>query len=403
MILLIPVFGIFASAGEKNIGLAETTKNIDYSRFKGTKLNVFNWGFYISDGTDGSVNVNDEFEKLTGIKVVYDTYDSNESMYPKIAESGVNYDIIIPSDYMIARLIEENRLHKINFDNIPNYRYISEKYKNAPYDPEDEYSVPYSVGMVGIIYNTTVVSGKPDSWELMWDDRYREKILNFNNPRDAFGTAQLLLGLDVNSENKEDWDKAYEKLLEQKKFYQGYVMDQVFNKMESGEASIAPYYAGDFFTMYGNNKDLAFYYPKEGTNVFVDAVCIPENAKHKEAAELYINFLLDPAIGKANAEYIYYASPNTGVMEDKEYREFLQELHPDAYNILYGTNDDYNAVTFLNLSDDMKAHMNDLWGKLKSSNDGMGIGVYIVFFVIIGIIIALAVASAVRKRRRRQE
>lgn len=396
-------FATVPAFSEEGLAFAETTTSVDYSQFEGVTLNVFNWGYFISDGTDDTVNVNEEFEKLTGIKVVYDTYDSNEKMYAKLSAGGANYDVVIPSDYMIGRLIEEDYLAELDFSNIPNYKYISESYKNTQYDPDNKYSVPYSVGMVGIIYNTKQVEGTPDSWSLMWDEKYSGKILNFDNSRDAFATAQFYQGLDINSENTADWDKAYDKLLEQKDVLQGYVMDTVFNKMESGEAAVAPYYAGDFFTMYGNNPDLAFYYPKEGTNVFIDAACVLKTSQNKKAAELYINFLLDPEIARANAEYIYYASPNTAVINNEDYKAYLAELHPDAYDILYGTIEGYNADSFVNLSDSTKQYMNDLWEKVKSAKTETGYGLYIVCGVILAVIVGYLVFAAVRKKKREQE
>lgn len=389
---------------EIQINYAETTANIDYSELAGTEVRVYNWGYYISDGSDGSVDVNEEFEKLTGIKVVYDNYDSNESLYAKLSGGGADYDVVIPSDYMIGRLIEEGYLAEIDFNNIPNYKYISDKYKNMDYDPDNKFSVPYNVGMVGVIYNTKMVEGTPTSWSLMWDENYKGKILNFNNSRDAFAIAQFYMGLDVNSENTEEWDKAFEKLKEQKSILQSYVMDEVFNKMESGEAAVAPYYAGDFFTMYGNNKDLAFYYPEEGTNQFVDAVCILENAKNKKAAELYINFLLDPEIGKANAEYMYYASPNTAVIEDEEYKEFLDELHPDAYNILYRSSEEVPTSAFKNLSPEMKNYLGRKWTELgAASTDDGGINyIYIIAGAVVAVLIGVLVYGAVRKQKRKK-
>lgn len=230
-------------------------KEIDIAKLRGTEINVYNWGEYISDGSEGTLDVNKQFEKETGIKVNYTTYDSNENMYNKIKGGGANYDIIIPSDYMIERLIKEDLLEKINFDNIPNYKNIMPKYKDLYYDPNNEYSVPYNVGMVGLIYNTKMVDEKPDSWEIMWDEKYKGQILMFNNSRDAFGIAQFLLGIDVNTTEKSDWDMAYEKLTKQKPLIQSYVMDDVFNKMEGGEAAIAAYYAGDCISMADNNPD----------------------------------------------------------------------------------------------------------------------------------------------------
>ena len=296
----------------------------------GTSLNVFNWGEYISDGSDGSLDVNKAFEKLTGIKVNYTNYESNESMYSKLKGGGVSYDIIIPSDYMIERLIKENMVKKIDFSKIDNYKNISDKYKDLYFDPDNEYSVPYAVGMMGLIYNTTVVKKAPDSWSIMWDNAYKNKILTFNNPRDAFAISQLLLGIDFNTTDASDWEKAADKLKEQKSVLQSYVMDEIYDKMESGEAAIAPYYAGDYLTMKENNPDLAFVYPKEGTNIFVDSVCIPSSCKNYKAALMYINFLCEPAIAHAIAEYVYYATPNTAVLDMEDYTLKGNEiLYPD--------------------------------------------------------------------------
>ncbi len=383
----------------------ESTLSIDYKRFEGVELSVYNWGYYISDGSDGSIDVNEEFEKLTGIKIVYDNYDSNESLYAKLAGGGADYDVIIPSDYMIGRLIEEDMLAELNFDNIPNYKYIDEKYKNTDYDPQNKYSVPYNVGMVGVIYNTQAISGEPDSWSLMWDKNYSGKILNFNNSRDAFATAQFYAGIDINSTEESNWDKAYDLLAEQKEILQSYVMDEVFNKMESGEAYVAPYYAGDFFTMYGNNEDLAFYYPKEGTNLFIDAICVLKNSTNKEAAELYINFLMDPAIAKANAEYMYYASPNTAVVANEKYREFLEELHPDAYSILYESAEDVFTDSFVNLPEKTKGYMADKWTALGATitEESSNYTVYIICAVIIAFILVIYVSHRIKLYKRAKE
>lgn len=403
LVLLIVVSLLFSACSEVDseitIDYVDTTKQIDYSKYAGTELSVYNWGYYISDGADGTIDVNEEFEKLTGIRIVYDNYDSNESLYAKLDGGGADYDVVIPSDYMIGRLIKEGYLAELNFDNIPNYKYIDEKYKNTKYDPENKYSVPYNVGMVGVIYNTTVVEGTPDSWDLMWNEQYKGKILNFNNSRDAFAIAQFYQGIDINSENKSDWDKAYEMLAQQKSLLQSYVMDEVFNKMESGEAAVAPYYAGDFFTMYGNNEDLAFYYPKEGTNQFIDAACVLKTSKNKEAAELYINFLLDPEIARANAEYMYYASPNTAVVENEDYRAFLDELHPDAFNILYESSVKVPTNDFANLPDEIKSYMSGKWTKLgaTSTEEDTNNTVYIICLVIIILLAVWFIYAKIQK------
>ena len=292
----------------------------DYSGLEGTTLNIINWGEYISDGSEGTLDIIAAFEQISGIDVNYDdSTSSNEAMYAKLASGAVSVDIVIPSDYMIARMISEGILQKIDMTKIENYKYISDEYKDLYFDPDNEYSVPYNVGMVGIIYDSTVIEGTPDSWSIMWDDRYAGDILNFNNPRDSFATAQFLLGQDINTTDLKDWDAAAELLKEQNSVLQGRVMDEIFNKMEGGNAAVAPYYAGDFLTMKDVNDNLEFFYPKEGTNIFVDSICIPSSAQNYEAALMFINFLLEPEIGLANAEYLCYATPNTAVLADERY------------------------------------------------------------------------------------
>lgn len=302
-----------------------------YTReFEGTTLNVYNWGEYISDGTDDSVDVIKEFEKLTGINVNYSTFDSNETMYSQLKNGGVAYDVIAPSDYMIERLIREDMLANIDTSSLSNFNLIEDKYKSLYFDPENKYTVAYNVGLVGLIYNTNVVKKAPDSWKILWDKNYQDQILMFNNPRDAFAIAQFLLGQDLNNTDRPSWDKAADLLIDQKQYLQSYVMDEVYGKMETGEAAIAPYYAGDFLTMVENNPDLAFVYPKEGTNIFVDSLCIPKNTKNYDAALLFINFMLEPDIALANAEYIGYASPNTAVINNPDYYYYDNEiLYPD--------------------------------------------------------------------------
>lgn len=326
----------------------------------GTSLTVYNWGEYISDGSDNMIDVNAEFEKLTGIEVNYLTFESNETMYSQIKSGGVSYDIIIPSDYMIERLIKEKELLEIDTTKIPNYCLIEEKYKNVFFDPENKYSVPYSVGMVGIIYNTAQVGNDIDhSWGVLWDEKYKDMTLNFNNPRDAFMTAQMYLGQDLNSTNKKDWDKAADLLKKGKNNLQSYVMDEVYGKMETGEAAIAPYYAGDYLTMYEVNEDLAFFYPQEGTNIFIDSICIPRSCKNYDAALMYINFLLEPQIATANAEYIGYASPNTAVINNPDYYYYKNEiLYPDEKDIP-------KVQYYHDIADEIRMHYEMLWCDVK--------------------------------------
>ena len=301
--------------------------------YKGTTLHVYNWGENISDGSDGSLNVIKAFEKVYGIKVKYDYYSTNEELYAQL-KANAKYDVVIPSDYMIARMIEEDLIQPFDPNELSNYHYIDQQYRGLYYDPTDSYSVPYTVGMVGIVYDSTKIDPAQydNSWSLLWSQEYREgDLININNPRDAFGITMCYLGMDVNTTAPADWETAYNKLREQKCIY---LMDEIYNKMENGTSVAAAYYAGDCLQMMQENEDLAFFYPKEGTNAFVDAMCIPKSAQNVGAAKLFINFMLDPVVATQNANYICYASPNTAVRTnpDYDYREGT-----DEYAILYET------------------------------------------------------------------
>ncbi len=352
---------LFTSCGNDE-DFADIEYVAEYSKdLEGTTLDVFNWGEYISDGSEDSLDVNRAFEVLTGIEVNYTTFESNEDMYVKLKSGSVSYDIIIPSDYMIDRMISENMLQEIDFSKIPNYEYITDDYKGLAYDPENKYSVAYTGGMVGLIYNTKMVSQAPTSWNAMWDEQYKDNILMFNNSRDAFAIAQFILGQDINTTNTADWDAAAQLLQEQKSLIQKYVMDEVFNKMEGSNAALAPYYAGDFLTMKENNPDLAFVYPEEGTNLFVDAICIPADAQNYEAALMYINFLCEPEIALANAEYICYSSPNSAVLENEEYSLKDNEyLYPDE-------SVKANTQVFTDIDPETRSYYESLWESLKLS------------------------------------
>lgn len=340
-----------------------------YTRFrdKNISINVYNWGEYISDGADeGTLNVNLEFEKLTGITVNYTNYATNEEMYAKLKGGGTAYDVIIPSDYMISKMIREEMIQPLNFDNIPNYRYIMDNFRGQGYDPDNEYSVPYTWGTVGIIYDTTMIDiPKEDiDWDLLWNPDYADQILMFDNPRDAFAIAELTLGFSINTEDTDELEQAAFKLFQQKRIVQGYVMDEVFDKMEAGDALIAPYYAGDALTMLENNDSLDFVIPKSGTNLFVDAMCIPSSARQKEAAEMYINFMCEPDIAFANIDYICYSTPNSAAYEmlDEETRE-SPVCYPDEDFIANKT------TVFVSLSEEANRKMQDLWTEMKSAED----------------------------------
>ena len=341
-------------------------------------LNVYNWGEYISDGSEGSLDTVAAFEQWyeetygVKVKVNYDTYPSNEDMYNKLKSGAISYDLVIPSDYMIAKMREEGMLLPLNFRNIPNYEYISERFRGLYYDPEDRYSVPYTYGVVGVIYNANVVDeADTGSWDLLWNEKYAGNILQFNNPRDAFGTAQYKLGLDVNSTDKADWNLAQQALQEQSPLLKGMVMDEIYNMMASGEAAIGTYYAGDYFTMVdmvddqSDKVDLQFYYP-ERTNYFFDAMCIPTCCQNQELAESFINFMLSEEAAVANAEYIYYASPNSLVYESEDY---IEDMGEEAMAILYPPTDDfkarYNAYAYRSLDSETLDYMNALWENVK--------------------------------------
>lgn len=312
---------------------------------KKTTLYVYNWGQYISEGDDGSLDVIAAFEEAyPNIHVQYSTYDSNEIMYSKLANGGITVDVIIPSDYMIGRMVQEGMLEELNFNNIPNYQYIDDAFKSTSYDPENKYSVPYTWGTVGIIYNTKYVDeADVTGWELLWNEKYAGKILMFDNSRDAFGIAEYLLGYDVNTTDETELQDCAAKLAEQKPVVQQYVMDQIFDAMENEEAWIAPYYAGDYLTMVEENPDLAFYRPTaQGYNMFIDAMCIPTCCQEKEAAEAFINFLCSPEISSANMAFLGYSVPSTAAKElmDPEIAN-SDVAYPDADTLATGTSFNY--------------------------------------------------------------
>ena len=341
------------------LGLAVFT-----SRNQTVTLNVYNWGQNIADGSDDTMDIIAEFEsRYPQIDVNYITYASNEELYSKLSTGGITVDVIIPSDYMIARLINEGMLEELNFDNIPNYSYIDAEFKNTAFDPENKYSVPYTWGTVGILYNTKYVDeADVTGWELLWNEKYADKILMFDNSRDAFGIAQYLLGYDVNTTDKAQLDACAEKLKEQKAVVQQYVMDQVYSLMENEEAYIAVYYAGDCMSMMDANEDLAFYLPQnQGFNLFIDSMCIPTCCQEKDAAELFINFLCEPEISGANMDYIYYGSP---ISEARQYMDpdlaESEVAYPDQEILT-------NGSSYAFLPEDISRYVEGLFMKIRNS------------------------------------
>ena len=418
-------------------------------------LNVYNWGEYISDGSEGSYNTNLEFEKYfntylsdkyDGVKVNvnYTTYPTNEDMYSKLVSGSGSYDVIFPSDYMIEKLISENMLTPLNWDGLKSESYLESldpNYRGCSFDPNDIYSVAYTYGKTGIIYNTTMVdeADVTGSWDLMWNSKYKGKILQFNNPRDAFGTAMYYKNIDINSVEFEDWNYALELLKEQKPILQGYVNDEIFDKMTGESAAIASYFVGDFVTMYSENDNLAFYYPEEGSNVFVDAMCIPTSSKHPEIAMEYINFMLSPDAAIANALYLGYASPSKYVYNNDpeldeiygEYNElYLEGLIYDffldaedennptdeeialakekainIFNLLYNTNNEvsysYDPI-YKNFTPEVQRHVNSLWEELKIHGTAE-LWVHITSSLLVGMVLIWGIYSEIIKKYRSKD
>lgn len=324
-------------------------------------INVYNWGEYIDQ------SVLDDFEDQTGIHVNYTTYASNEEMYSKIVSGAASYDVIIPSEYMIAKMIDEDLLAELDFSNIPNYKYIGEDYKALSFDPEEKYTVPYTWGTVVIIYNTRYVDEEDledETIELLWNEKYKGKILMFDNPRDAFALGLIRNGYSLNSQNPEEWEKAAQSLMEQKPLVQAYVMDQIFDKMINEEAWIATYYAGDSLTMMDENEDLDAYVPVEGANLFFDSMCVLKSSTHKKEAEMFINFMCDTDIAVRNAEEVCYAIPHT-----EAFKNLDEETQNDT--LVYPPKEVLDKCeVFVNLPTDIMQLQSDLWIKLKTTYNG---------------------------------
>lgn len=287
------------------------------SKEEGEKVYVYNWGEYMDP------EVRDLFEEETGIKVVYDEFEQNEEMFPRIKANAVQYDLVCPSDYMIQKMISEDLLAEINYDNVPNIEYIAASMleSSEAFDPDNKYSVPYMWGTLGILYNTTMVDETIDSWSAIFDDKYSGEILMIDSVRDAFGIALEYLGYDLNSTNEAELDEAKALLQAQYPLVQAYVVDQVRDKMIGGEAAIGVIYSGEAIYTKRENPDLEYVVPKEGSNQWIDSWVIPKNAKNKENAEAFINFLNKPEIALMNFEYITYSTPNTAardMIEDED-------------------------------------------------------------------------------------
>ena len=306
---------------------------------------VYNWGEYIEEETLAM------FEEETGIRVVYNTFETNEGLYSRLKTES--YDVIIPSDYMISRMIEEDMLQPLDYSKIPNFSLIGEEYTYLNYDPEQKYSVPYTWGVVGVVYNTTKVDEEDlGSWDLLWNEKYRGKTAMFDNSRDAFGLLLKYLGYSNNTTDPEELREAAQLLIDTKDNYQGFFMDQLLEKLPNEELVAAPYYNGDAATMVDENPDLGFYVPEEGSNLFFDAMCIPKNARNVENAHKFIDFMCRTDIAIMNNDYIWYSNPHTGVTDALDEETLNDPLY-------YPPKD--NTEVYINLPEETNELYVELW------------------------------------------
>ena len=316
VILAIVFFALLSGGGEEVIEEEVEEEYIPWATMPensvpmtGETISVYNWGDYIDSETI------DIFEAETGIRVIYETFETNEDMYAKIAMGGSSYDVIIPSDYMVERMIQENLLQKINWANIPNVKNIDERFIYESYDPGFEYSVPYTWGTMGILYNTEAVLEAPTSWETLMDETYKMDMFMLNSPRDTLGIALVMCGYDINSTDPAELAVAKAKLIEQKPLVLAYVVDEVKDKMVGGEAAVALVWSGDATFCMSESDELSYVVPKEGSNIFYDSMCIPHNARNVSGAEKFIDFLCRADIAAMNYDYVGYAIPNKAAIE----------------------------------------------------------------------------------------
>lgn len=317
-------------------------------------LNIYNVGDYIDE------SLLDKFTEETGIEIVYETYDTNEAMYQKIKSGSSNYDLVFPSDYMAEKMINENMLQPLDYNNIPNIKNINPNFKNPSYDKEDKYTVPYMWGTFGILYNKNLVKEPVDTWEIMWNAKYEGQIQMLDSVRDTFGIALKKLGYSLNSTNPEEIKKAEEELKKQKPLLQAYVNDDGKDRLLSEEASMGIVYSGDALTLIKENKNLAYAIPKEGTNKWVDVMAIPTTAENKLEAEKFINFMLEPENAKVNIDYIGYSTPNLEAFKLLDEETKNSEIAYPSDEVLK------NTEVFINLDDNSLKLYDDAWTRVKS-------------------------------------
>ena len=337
------------------IGILSTTMMVGCGRgIDSTEvLNIYNVGDYIDE------ELITKFEEETGIKVLYETYDTNEMMYQKVKSGSTNYDLVFPSDYMVEKMTNEDLLQKIDFKNIPNMKYIDKDFLNPIYDENNEFSVPYMWGTFGILYNKKMVKEQVDSWDILWDPKYKSNIMMFDSVRDTMAIGLKKLGYSINSIDPKQINEAKDALMKQKDLVLAYVNDEGKDRLLGEEVAMGIIYSGDAVTLMDENSNLEYVIPKEGTNKWVDAMCIPKTAQNKKEAELFINFLLDPENAKVNTEYIGYSTPNEGALKllDKEITE-----NPVAYPSQEVLD---KCETFIDLGDKIKLY-DRAWIELKS-------------------------------------
>ena len=360
LMVLILGIGVLAACNPQDTDAPENTTvpaaPLTVPQGDGKILKVLNWQDYIADGTEDSLDVISEFEERTGITVQYEVVPSNEYFYNKLVTRAENFDIVIPSDYMLGMMIDEGLVQKLDYNLIPNWVNILDEYKNPSYDPQQEYTVPYFVGLVGLFYNSALMNEVPESWEILWDEEYTDKFMMIDDHRDSFAIAQSVLEQNFNTQERDDWTAAAEKIKELKHY--GWGDDNIREKLETNEILMAPWYNGDIYTVQDKNANVTLVYPKEGVNSFIDALAIPASSRNVAGAHDFINFLLEPDIALENAEWVCYASPNRTVVENPEY-----ELYEDEY--LYPENPPKSQV-FTALPTDLRRFIVDeLWADVR--------------------------------------
>ena len=363
-----------------------------YKKFygQGMEINVCNWGEFLANDSTNFVDVNEDFEELTGIKVNYSLFATNEELYAKLRAGATSYDIIVPSDYMIGRMISEGMIQKLDFNNIPNYENVDDTYKNANFDSNNEYSVPLFWGVVGLVYNTTMVDEEDlTGWNILWNEKYADNMLMFSNSRDAFAISLLDLGYSFNTTDENEIAEATGHLKAQKPLVQAYVMDEIYDKMEAGEAAVAPYYNGDAVLMMDENEDLDFFVP-ENTSMFIDAMCIPSDAKNKEAAELYINYMCEATIAAANSYYVGYSTPIHSAYEllDEDLQE-SEVAYPDSEFVS-------GLDALLTLPEETNQLIDGYWTEIMADSSDV-----MIYSIILILVFGAAAVNTVKKKLKR--